>query len=80
VPRPRKSTIDALVDAFAEMPLDAQDRAIDLMQYENRRARIRAARNGSAESKPAPESPLTADGSANKTATGAGQRSLLENQ
>ncbi len=40
--RPHKSTLDALVDAFAEFHIEAQDKALELMQFENRRAKIRA--------------------------------------
>lgn len=45
--RPRKSTIDALIDQFAEFTLESQERALDLMQFEHRRAKIRATKTKS---------------------------------
>lgn len=40
--RPRKSTMDTFIDEFAEFSIEAQERALDLMQFEHRRAKIRA--------------------------------------
>lgn len=40
--KPHKSTFEALVDAFCEFPIAEQNRALELMNHEHRRARIRA--------------------------------------
>lgn len=40
--RPRKSTLNAFVDMFCEMSMDQQEKALDLMNFEHRRAQIRA--------------------------------------
>lgn len=40
--KPRKSTLDAFVDAFCDFDIEAQEKALDLMQFEHRRAKIRA--------------------------------------
>ncbi len=42
--RPRKTTFDAFVDAFCNFTIADQGRALELMNFEHRRARIRAAR------------------------------------
>lgn len=40
--KPRKSTFDAFVDQFCGFNIEAQEKALELMSFEHRRARIRA--------------------------------------
>lgn len=42
MPRPQKSTLNRFVDEFCEFTLESQEKALDLMQFEHRRAQIRA--------------------------------------
>lgn len=42
--RPRKSTLDEFVDRFCDFPLESQEKALDLMEFEHRQASRRAAR------------------------------------
>lgn len=63
--KPRKSTFDAFVDSFCTFPIADQERALELMNFENRRAKIRAAKETKAakvETKPAqPETPAAGE-------------------
>ena len=56
--RPQKTTFDALIDQFSDWTIDRQEKALELMQFEHRRAKIRAQRekqpNGQPESQPGP--------------------------
>lgn len=51
--KPRKSTLDAFVDQFCEFTVEAQERALDLMNFEHRRAKIRAGKKSCAPGQPA---------------------------
>lgn len=42
MPKPRKSTMDTFVDEFCDFDIESQEKALDLMQFEHRRAKIRA--------------------------------------
>ena len=42
--KPRKSTLDEFVDRFCDFPLESQEKALDLMEFEYRQAMRRAAK------------------------------------
>ncbi len=46
MPKPQKTTFDAFIDRFCEFPISEQNRALELMTFEHRRARIRAVKQG----------------------------------